>query len=69
MKYRVLGSVAAAAAIAFAQPVAYLAQEAGRAAEILAAARKAIGGGRLDALKTPTGSPSAFSSTSRHTCR
>jgi hypothetical protein len=52
MKYRVLGSVAAAAAIAFAQPVGYLAQEAGRASEILAAARKAIGGGRLDALKT-----------------
>jgi hypothetical protein len=52
MKYRVLGSVAAAAAIAFAQPVSYLAQEAGRAAEILASARKAIGGGQLDSLKT-----------------
>ena len=54
MKYRVLGSVAAAAAIAFAQPVSYLAQEAGKAAEILAAARKAIGGGTLDSLKTFT---------------
>ena len=52
MKYRVLGSVAAAAAIAFAQPVSYLAQEAGRAAEILASARKAIGGGKLDSMKT-----------------
>jgi len=54
MKYRVLGSVAAAAAIAFAQPVGYLAQEAGKAAGILAAARKAIGGGKLDSLKTFT---------------
>jgi hypothetical protein len=52
MKYRVLGSVAAAAAIAFAEPVTYLAQEAGRAAEILTAARKAIGGGKINALKT-----------------
>jgi len=52
MKYRVLGTVAAVAAIAFAEPAAYLAQEAGKAAEILSAARKAIGGGRLDALKT-----------------
>jgi hypothetical protein len=52
MKYRVLGSVAAAAAIAFAQPVSYLAHEAGRAGEILASARKAIGGGKLDSLKT-----------------
>jgi len=52
MKYRVLGTVAVAAAIAFAEPVTYLAQEAGKAAEILAAARKAIGGGKLDSLKT-----------------
>jgi hypothetical protein len=52
MKYRVLGSVAAAAAIAFAEPVSYLAQEAGRAAEILASARKAIGAGKIDSLKT-----------------
>ena len=52
MNYRVLGSVLIAAAIAFARPVAYVAQEAGRAAEILAAARKAIGGGKLDSLKT-----------------
>ena len=37
MKYRVLGSVAAAAAIAFTQPVSYLAQEAGKAAEVIAA--------------------------------
>ena len=36
MNYRALGSVAAAAAIAFAQPVAFIAQEAGKAAEILA---------------------------------
>ena len=52
MNYRVLFSVTAAAAIAFAQPVAYLAQEANKAADIIAAARKAIGGGKLDALKT-----------------
>lgn len=52
MKYRVLGSVALAAAIAFAQPVIFVAQEAGRAAEILALARKAIGGGKLETLKT-----------------
>jgi hypothetical protein len=38
--------------MAFAQPVAFIAQEAGRAAEILAAARKAIGGQKLDVLKT-----------------
>ena len=52
MNYRVLFSVSAAAAIAFAQPVAYLAQEAGKAAEIIAAARKAIGAAKLDSLKT-----------------
>jgi hypothetical protein len=52
MNYRVLGSVTVAAAIAFAQPVAFLAQEAGKAAEILAAARKAIGGGKLETLQT-----------------
>jgi hypothetical protein len=52
MKYRVLGSVALAAAIAFARPVSYLAQESGKAAEILALARKAIGGGKVDTLKT-----------------
>jgi hypothetical protein len=52
MKYRVLASVAAAAAIAFAQPVTYLAQEAGKAAEILGLTRKAIGDKKLDALKT-----------------
>ena len=38
--------------IAFAQPVAFIAQEVGKAAEILAAARKAIGDKKLDALKT-----------------
>ena len=52
MKLRALVPTALAAAIAFAQPVAFLAQEAGRAAEILAAARKAIGGSKLDAMKT-----------------
>jgi hypothetical protein len=52
MNYRVLGSVMTAAAIAFAQPVAYFAQEVNKAAAIIAAARKAIGGGRLDTLKT-----------------
>lgn len=52
MKLRALVPTALAAAIAFAQPVAFLAQEAGRAADILAAARKAIGGSKLDAMKT-----------------
>jgi hypothetical protein len=52
MNYRALGSVAAAAAIAFAQPVAYIAQETNKAVEILAAARKAIGDKKLDGLKT-----------------
>lgn len=52
MNYRVLGSVVTAAAIAFAQPVAYLAQEASKAVDILAAARKAIGGKKLDGLAT-----------------
>jgi hypothetical protein len=54
MKYRVLATVACAAAVAFAEPVTYLAQEAGRAAEILARARQAIAGGKLDSLKTFT---------------
>lgn len=52
MNYRVLGSVMAAAAIAFAQPVVYVAQEVNKAVDIIAAARKAIGDGRLDTLKT-----------------
>src|SRR3954454_14100264 len=52
MKLRVLASVGVAAAIAFAQPVIYLAQEAGKAAEILARARKAIGAGKIDTLET-----------------
>src|SRR4051812_12274000 len=52
MNYRVLGSVMAAAAIAFAQPVVYIAQEANKALEIIAAARKAIGDNKLDTMKT-----------------
>lgn len=52
MTFRALVPTAVAAAIAFAQPVAFLAQEAGKAAEILAAARKAIGDRKLDGLKT-----------------
>lgn len=52
MNYRALLPLALAAVIAFAQPVAFIAQEAGRAAEILAAARKAIGDKKLEALKT-----------------
>ena len=52
MNYRALVPLALAAAIAFAQPVAFIAQEVGKAAEILAAARKAIGDKKLDALKT-----------------
>ena len=52
MNYRALVPLALAAVIAFAQPVAFIAQEVGKAAEILAAARKAIGDKKLDALKT-----------------
>lgn len=52
MKCRVLTLVGCAAAVAFAQPATYLAQSAGRAADVLARARNAIGGGRLDTLKT-----------------
>jgi hypothetical protein len=52
MNYRALCSIAAAAAIAFAQPVAFIAQEVGKAAEIIALARKAIGEKKLDALTT-----------------
>jgi hypothetical protein len=52
MNYRVLASVTAAAAIAFAQPAIYIAQEANKAVQVLAAARKAIGDKKLDALKT-----------------
>ncbi len=52
MNYKALVPLVLAAAIAFAQPVAFIAQEAGKAAEILAAARKAIGDKKLDALKT-----------------
>lgn len=52
MNYRALLSIAAAAAIAFAQPVAFVAQEVGKAADIIALARKAIGDKKLDALKT-----------------
>lgn len=52
MNYKALGPLALAAIIAFAQPVAFIAQEAGKAAEILALARKAIGDKKLDALQT-----------------
>jgi hypothetical protein len=52
MNYRALVPLALAAVIAFAQPVAFIAQEVGKAAEILAAARKAIGDKKLDGLKT-----------------
>ena len=52
MNYRALVPLALAAVIAFAQPVAFIAQEIGRAAEILAAARKAIGDKKLDGLRT-----------------
>src|SRR4051812_7168556 len=52
MKYRFLALVFAAAAIAFAEPVTYLAQEAGKAAAILTQARKAIGDKKIDSLKT-----------------
>ena len=52
MNYRALVPVALAAIIAFAQPIAFIAQEAGKAAEILSAARKAIGDKKLDTLKT-----------------
>ncbi|HTM24897.1 MAG TPA: hypothetical protein VL225_06870 [Vicinamibacterales bacterium] len=52
MNYRALGSVVAAAAIAFAKPVMFVAQEAGRAAEVLSASRRAIGDRKLDSLKT-----------------
>jgi hypothetical protein len=52
MNYKALAPLALAAIIAFAQPVAFIAQEAGKAAEILALARKAIGGKKLEALKT-----------------
>ena len=52
MNYKALATLGLAATIAFAQPVAFIAQEAGKAAEILALARKAIGGKKLETLKT-----------------
>ncbi len=52
MNYKLLASLVLAAGIAFARPVAFIAQEAGKAAEILAATRKAIGDKKLDGLKT-----------------
>jgi hypothetical protein len=52
MNYKALVPVALAAGIAFAQPVAFIAQEVGKAAEILAATHKAIGDKKLDGLKT-----------------
>lgn len=52
MNYRAVGAVAAAATIAFAQPAIYIAQEANKAVQIIAGARKAIGDKKLEALKT-----------------
>ena len=52
MNYKALVPLALAAVIAFARPVAFIAQEVGKAADILAATRKAIGDKKLDALKT-----------------
>jgi hypothetical protein len=52
MNYKAIVPLVLAAGIAFAQPIAFVAQEAGKAAEILAATRKAIGDRKLDALKT-----------------
>ncbi|HET7696812.1 MAG TPA: hypothetical protein VFK57_13950 [Vicinamibacterales bacterium] len=52
MNHRAVAAVAAAAAIAFARPVIYIAQEVNKAAEIVAAARKAIGDRKLEGLKT-----------------
>jgi len=52
MNHRAVASGAIAADIAFSHPIAFIAQETGRAGEILAAARKAIGGQTLDSLKT-----------------
>jgi hypothetical protein len=51
-KLRILTIVAIVAAIAFARPITYLAQEARQAADVLALARKAIGDRKLDSLKT-----------------
>ncbi|HEX9365566.1 MAG TPA: hypothetical protein VF921_03005 [Vicinamibacterales bacterium] len=52
MNHKAIAALVLAAGIAFARPVAFVAQETGKAAEILAAARKAIGDKKLDALKT-----------------
>jgi len=52
MNYKALVPLALAAGIAFAKPVAFVAQESGKVAEILAATRKAIGGKKLDGLAT-----------------
>ena len=52
MNYKALVPLALAAGIAFAQPVAFIAQESGKVAEILAATRKAIGDKKLDSLAT-----------------
>src|SRR5258705_6399823 len=52
MNYKALAPLVLAAVIAFAQPVRFIAQEARKAADILSAARKAIGDKKLDALKT-----------------
>lgn len=52
MNHRALAPVVIAASIAFARPVVFVAQEIGRAAEVLAEARKAIGGRALESMKT-----------------
>lgn len=52
MNDKARASIVIAAAIAFARPVAFVAQEVGRAAQILADAREAIGDQKLAALKT-----------------
>src|SRR2546423_1847316 len=52
MNYKAIASIILAAVIAFARPVAFIAREAGKAAEILAATRKAIGDKNLETLKT-----------------
>jgi hypothetical protein len=51
MNYKAFAPLVLSAVIV-AQPVRFIAQEAGKAADILSAARKAIGDKKLDALKT-----------------
>ena len=52
MNHRALASTVIAASIAFAKPVIFVAQGTRRAAEVLAEARKAIGGHALESMKT-----------------